>query len=228
VPLAGRVTTRPRSRSSVSARLIVPTATQCCSARSRSPGSRAPGGSCPVSIWLTTASTTRSRLPRASPRAGPSRHRCRHRVPRRRRSAVPGSRRRRGHDAVGVGDGLAFEAVGRVADLDAAAGVGAVDGAAALLDDVGQLGGEHVPAGVGVQVVGVALEDDVGADGVCLRVDGLGHRPCGCGSLRGWPRRRKAQVSPIVPAAFRKLDAITVLTGPLLPAPLVTCGAPYL
>jgi hypothetical protein len=29
---------------------------------------------------------------------------------------------------------------------------------------------------------------------------------------------------PIVPAAFRKLDAVAVLTGPLLPAPLPAAG----
>ena len=57
--------------------------------------------------------------------------------------------RGRGHHPLGVGGGLALEPVRRVADLDAAAGRRAVDRPAALLDDVGQLVGEHRPAGVG-------------------------------------------------------------------------------
>ena len=53
-----------------------------------------------------------------------------------------------GHHPLGVGRGLALEAVGRVADLDAAGGRRAVDRPAALLDDVGQLVGQRHPAGV--------------------------------------------------------------------------------
>jgi hypothetical protein len=48
-------------------------------------------------------------------------------------------RGRPGHHALGVRGRLALEPVARVADLDPVTGRRAVDGAAALLDDVGQV-----------------------------------------------------------------------------------------
>ena len=66
-----------------------------------------------------------------------------------------------------------LETVRRVAQPDAAGRGGAVDRAAALLDDVGQLVREGDAASVGGRVIAVALEHDVGADGVGVGV----HRP---------------------------------------------------
>ncbi len=68
---------------------------------------------------------------------------------------------------------VSLKPVGRVADLNSAAGVGAVDGTVALLHHVGQLMRDHVLARIGGGVVLVALEHDVGPDGVGLRVDRL-------------------------------------------------------
>src|SRR6266508_362948 len=82
-------------------------------------------------------------------------------------------RSRAGHQPVGIGHRRTLVAVGRVADLHAAARVRAVDRPAALLYDVGQLVGEHVPAGRGRRVVHVVLENDVRPDRERLRV----HRP---------------------------------------------------
>jgi len=101
-------------------------------------------------------------------------------------------------------------------------------------------GGQTVAAGgfgpgvsheLGDQDEVVAVADEPGAEGVaqygclapglpCLVAAGAG--PDGNGRGR-WSRpasiRSLIVTRPIVPAAFRKLDAIAVLTGPLLPAP---------
>jgi hypothetical protein len=60
VPLDGRVRTRPRSRRSLMARRAVISTTPYSAARSRSPGSRVPGGRSPASIRAVMCSATAS------------------------------------------------------------------------------------------------------------------------------------------------------------------------
>jgi hypothetical protein len=150
---------------------------------------------------------------------------------------VAGRYRAAAAEAALRGEGLRVRwkpAIGRLNRWSAVCGE-AIDGGLGVVG-----GGQTVAAGgfgpgvsheLGDQDEVVAVADEPGAEGVAQYgvpgprspvSRGGWSRPDGNGRGR-WSRpasiRSLIVTRPIVPAAFRKLDAIAVLTGPLLPAP---------
>jgi hypothetical protein len=150
---------------------------------------------------------------------------------------VAGRYRAAAAEAALRGEGLRVRwkpAIGRLNRWSAVCGE-AIDGGLGVVG-----GGQTVAAGgfgpgvsheLGDQDEVIAVADEPGAEGVAQYgvpgprspvSRGGWSRPDGNGRGR-WSRpasiRSLIVTRPIVPAAFRKLDAIAVLTGPLLPAP---------